>query len=80
MDLQMRKLNIIQEVIRLDNDLLLDKVEALLKEERIRMLETEIKPMTLEQYEQRVNDGVEDYKNNRVTTAKQLKKAIVKWD
>ena len=79
MDLQIRKLHIIQDLIRLDNDLLLDKMEALLREERMRMLETEIKPMTLVQYEQRVSDGIDYYRNDRVTTAKQLKKDIARW-
>ncbi len=79
MDLQIRKLHIIEAVVRLDNAVLLEKLEAVLQEERVRMLGMDYKPMDLEHYEQRVEEGIEDYKNDRVTTAKQLKEDIKQW-
>ena len=33
--------------------------------------------MTLAEYEQRIDNALDDLKNNRVTTAKKLKKEIV---
>lgn len=79
MDIQARKLHFIQEFIRLENDSIIDKFEKLLRKERLKIIEKEISPMTLAQYEQRIDNALDDLKNNRITTAKQLKKEIATW-
>jgi len=79
MDLQTRKLHIIQEFLRLANDSIVDKFEKMLEQERKKIVEQDISPMTLAQYEQRIDNASDDLKNNRVTTAKKLKKEIASW-
>ncbi|OFX32214.1 MAG: hypothetical protein A2X08_08290 [Bacteroidetes bacterium GWA2_32_17] len=79
MDLQTRKLNFIQEFLRHANDSIIEKFEKMLLQERKKIVEKEIYPMTLAQYEQRIDNAIDDYKNNRVTTAKELKKEISTW-
>ncbi|MEI7981913.1 MAG: hypothetical protein WCI71_09670 [Bacteroidota bacterium] len=79
MDLQTRKLQFIQEFLRLANDNIIEKFEKLLQQERKRIVEQDISPMTMNQYEQRINNASDDLKNNRVTTAKKLKKEIASW-
>ena len=79
MDLQTRKLHFIQEFLRLANESITDKFEKMLQQERKKMIEEEIYPMTLSQYEQRIDNAIDDYKNNRVTTSKKLRKEISKW-
>ena len=79
MNIQYRKLHFIQEFIRLADINLLNKFEKMLKEEREKMFEAEIKPMTMKQYEQRVDSAIDDFKNNRVTTGRKLKKDIATW-
>jgi hypothetical protein len=79
MDLQTRKLQFIQEFLRLANDSIIEKFEKMLQQERKKIVEQDISPMTLAQYEQRINNAIDDLKNNRVTTAKKLKKEIASW-
>ncbi len=79
MDLQTRKLQFIQEFLRTANSSILEKFEKMLRQERKRIYEEEVKPMTLNQYEKRMNLAMDDYKNNKVTNARKLKKDIASW-
>ncbi len=79
MDLQTRKLYFIQDFLRLANESLIDKFEKVLQQERKKNVEKDISPMTLAEYEQRVENAKSDLKNNRVTSAKKLKKVITSW-
>ena len=79
MDLQRRKLQFVQEFLRLAHDNIIEKFEKMLQQERKRIVEQDISPMTMDQYEQRINNASDDLKNNRVTTAKKLKNEIASW-
>ena len=79
MDLQTRKLHFIQEFLRLANESIIEKCEKLLQQERKKIVEQDISPLTLAQYEQRIDKASDDLKNDRVTTAKKLKKEISSW-
>ena len=79
MDLQTRKIHFIQEFLRTANSNILEKFEKILRQERKKMYEEEVKPMTLDQYEKRIDLALDDYKNKRVTNAKKLKKEIGSW-
>ena len=79
MDIQTRKLHFIQEFLRFANDSIIEKFEKILRQERKKIIEQEISPMTMTEYEQRIDNALEDLKNNRVTTAKKLKKEIATW-
>jgi hypothetical protein len=79
MDLQSRKIQFIQEFLKYANSNILDKMEELLKQERNKEFEKEIKPMTLDEYEHRIDTAFEDVKNNRVKSARQLKNEIATW-
>jgi len=79
MDLQSRKIQFIQEFLKYANTNILDKFEEMLKKEREKVFEKEIEPMTLKEYELRVEKAFEDVKNNRVKSARKLKQEIAKW-
>jgi hypothetical protein len=79
MNIELRKLNFIQEFLKIPSESLLDTFESLLKQERERLFEDEIKPMTLEQLEQKIDKAKDDFQNKRVKTAHQLKKEIASW-
>ena len=72
MDIQTRKLHFIQEFLRLANENIIEKFEKLLQQERKKIVEKDISPMTLAQYEQRINNAKSDLMNNRVTTANKI--------
>jgi hypothetical protein len=51
-----------------------------LRQKRKKIFEEEIiKPMTLDQYEKHIDLALDDYKNERMTNAKKLKKEISSW-
>ena len=79
MDLQTRKINFIQEFLRTADSSLVEKFEKMLRHERKKIFEDNLKPMSIDQYEHRVDEAVEDYKNKRVTDARKLKKEIISW-
>jgi hypothetical protein len=79
MDIQTRKINFIQEFLRTANNNILEKFEKMLRQERKKLYEDEIKPMTIDQYDKRIDEALSDYKNNRVLHAKKLKKEIPSW-
>ena len=79
MDLQTRKLDFIQDFLKYANNSILDKFEVLLKQEREKEFEQEIKPMTLKQYEQRIDKALNDVEHNRVKSARALKNEIATW-
>lgn len=79
MDLQSRKIQFIQEFLKYANTNILDKFEEMLKQEREKEFEKEIEPMTLKEYEHRIDKAFKDVKNNRIKSARQLKKEIATW-
>ena len=79
MDIQERKIHFIQEFLKYSNDNLLSKFEAMLQQEREKSFENEIKPMTLKEYEGRIDRALEDVKNNKIVSARDLKIEIAAW-
>ena len=79
MDIQSRKIQFIQEFLKYANTSILDKFEELLKQERQKEFEKEIIPMTMKEYEGRIDKAFEDVKNNRVKSARNLKTEIATW-
>ncbi len=79
MDIQSRKIQFIQEFLKYANANMLDKLEELLKQERSKEFEKEIQPMTIEEYEHRMDKAFDDSKNNRIKSAKNLKNEIAAW-
>ena len=79
MDIQERKIHFIQEFLKYSNDNLLSRFEELLQQERVKSLENEIKPMTLEEYEGRIDLALDDVKNNKVKSARNLRNEIATW-
>ena len=80
MDLQTRKIHFIQEFLRVANDGVVEKFEKMLQKERKKIDDPEISQMTIDQYEKRIDLALDDLNNNRVTTAKKLKKDISSWE
>jgi predicted component of type VI protein secretion system len=79
MDLQTRKLDFIQDFLKYANTSILEKFEEVLRQEREKELEQEIKPMTIKQYEQRISKALKDVELNRIKSARALKNEIATW-
>ena len=79
MDIEARKLNFIQEFLRVSDDELVTKFERLLKMERKKKLEEEIQPMTLKEFNETIDKSEDDFTNARVTEARNLLNHIITW-
>ena len=79
MDLQSRKLNFIQEFLRLKNEDLINKLERLLRSEKQKQFEENLNPMSLDEFNQIIDSAEKDSISNNVTPARDLKKEIDSW-
>ena len=79
MDLQTRKLNFIQEFLRLKNEDLVNKLEHLLRSEKKKQFEENLNPMNLDEFNKIIDSAELDSQNNNVILAKDLKKEIDSW-
>jgi hypothetical protein len=79
MDMQTRKLNFIQEFLRLKNEKLISKLENLLKSEKAKSYEEHIYPLSEEELNRIIDEAEKDSLEGRLTSAVELKKEIDSW-
>lgn len=77
MDLQTRKLNFIQDFIKLESEEAISYYEKLLQKET--QNNTELKPMTMKEFQKRMDQSSEDSQNRRLTENSKLISEIKKW-
>ena len=76
MDLQTRKLNFIQDFLKLESEKAISHFEKLLQKET----QTDsVKPMTMKEFQKRIDQSTEDSKNDRLTENSKLISEIEKW-
>ena len=79
MDIQARKLHFVQEFLRVADDDLVTKLEKLLQYERKMKLKEDLNSLTLNEFNEIVEKSEDDFKNGRVTEARNLIGQIEKW-
>jgi hypothetical protein len=79
MDIVARKLNFVQEFLRISDEDLVDKLERFLRTERKKRVDKDIKPMTMNEFNQMIENAEDDVKNGRVIEARELLKKVEKW-
>jgi len=77
MDLQTRKLNFIQDFLKLESEKAISHLEKLLQKET--QTNYEMKPMTMKEFQKRIDQSTEDSKNGRLTENSKLISEIEKW-
>ncbi len=80
MDLQTRKISFIKEFLNFQSEEIILRFEKLLKQEKKRIASDELEPMTLEEFNKRIDISMEDSNNERVTESGELLSQIEKWD
>jgi hypothetical protein len=80
MDLQSRKIEFVQEFLKLQNEEIVLRIEKLLRQETNSAMEGEFKPMTKKEFNDRIDKSMEDSKNGRIIKAADLKVKINKWN
>lgn len=79
MDLYTRKLTFVKEFLNIQNEDIVDRFERMLKKERKRSIEKDFHPMTIEEFNKRVDQSMLDSKNDNLTDNDELVKEIQKW-
>jgi predicted transcriptional regulator len=79
MDIQLRKIHFVQEFLRLENEQLIAKLEDILRSEKKKLYESGLKPYTVEELYQSVQEAKADADAGRVTKAEDLQREIDSW-
>tara|TARA_R100000789_G_C2968577_1_gene140079 strand:- start:472 stop:714 length:243 start_codon:yes stop_codon:yes gene_type:complete len=79
MDLQSRKLQFIQEFLKLQSEEVIARLEKILKKEGNSNGENEFEPMSVKEFNDRIDKSMEDSKNGKLTKASDLKAQMEKW-
>ncbi len=79
MDIQTRKLSFIQEFLKLQNEEIISLFEQLLNREKTKIEDRALNPISIDEFNQRIDESLEDSKNDRVIKSSELKAEIEKW-
>ena len=80
MDLQTRKLELIQEFLKIQSEDVISRIEKILRKENKISENEDFKPMTIEEFNYRIDQSMEDSNNGRLIEASELKAKIDKWN
>lgn len=80
MDLEARKIEFVQEFLRLQNEEIVSGLEKFLRKRKVELIERNLQPMTMEQYEAEMDKAELDSKNGRMIEVNDLKAKIQKWN
>lgn len=78
MDLQTRKIEFVQEFLKLQSESSIILLEKLLKKETEKKV-PDIQPMTIQQFQERMSKSRQDAKSGKLTEANDLISEIQKW-
>jgi len=78
MDLQARKISFVQEFLRLKNEDIISSLEHMLKKRKTEFYENELKPIDHDEFNQEIDQALEDSENDRVIKATDLKSKFKK--
>ena len=79
MDIVSRKLNFVQEFLRISDEDLVEKLEKYMRSERKKRLAKELKPLTMKEFNKMIDKSEDDIENGRVMEARELLQKIEKW-
>ncbi|SFI22686.1 hypothetical protein [Halpernia frigidisoli] len=74
MDIQTRKIEFVQEFLKVQSEELISRLESLLNNR-----DDDFKPFTMEEFNERIDKSLEDSKSDRVTESSELLSEIKEW-
>ncbi|CAN1565961.1 hypothetical protein MCEGE10_02905 [Flavobacteriaceae bacterium] len=80
MDLQSRKISFVQEFLSIESEEIISRLENFLKKEKKVNTTKEFSPMTMEEFQNRINQSEQDSINGRLTEMNDFLAEIKKWD
>jgi predicted HicB family RNase H-like nuclease len=78
MDIQARKISFVQEFLKLNSEEAIVSLEELLKQLKSKP-KKEAKPMSMKEFNARIDRALDDAENGRVLTLDELQKEMASW-
>ena len=79
MNIEARKLELIEEFLRISDESIIEKLEALIRVEKQKRYERELTPMSVNEFHEMVDQAKLDKENGRVISHKDLKTKVKSW-
>lgn len=79
MDLQTRKIEFVQKFLKIQSEEVISRLEKILRKEIKSSNQDDFEPMTIEEFNARIDKSMEDSKNGQLIEASDLKAKIEKW-
>lgn len=79
MNIQARKLILIEEFLRITDESLITKLESLIRQEKQTALERDLKPLSLNEFHDMIHQAKQDSDNGRVISHQELKEKVKTW-
>jgi hypothetical protein len=80
MDIQTKKLHFVQEFLRLNDENLIDKIVDLLRKEKKKKMEKELRPFSKNELNEIIDSAESDSEKGRLISARELKNEIDSWN
>jgi hypothetical protein len=79
MTIQTRKLSLIEEFLKINDEEIISKVESLIKEEKNKKYESQQTPMSMDEFRGMIDQAKRDSEEGRVISHQDLKRKIQTW-
>lgn len=79
MDIQARKLNLIEEFLKISDENIIEKLEYFINIEKQKQYDKDIKPMSLDEFYDMIDQAKQDKANGRLVSHEDLKERIKSW-
>lgn len=79
MELEARKIEFIQEFLKLQSEEAISRLEKVLRKEKKMTRIKDLEPMTLDQFNKRIDKSMKDSREGKLTEANDLMSEVEKW-
>lgn len=79
MELQQRKIEFVQELLKVQSEEVISQLEEILSQENKNSNKERLEPMSIEEFNTRIDKSMNDSENGRLTKASDLKAKMEKW-
>jgi hypothetical protein len=79
MNIQARKLVLIEEFLRISDETLITKLELFIRQEKKISHERNLKPMSINEFHEMIDQAKQDSESGRVISHVELKKKVKTW-
>jgi len=80
MDISTRKLNLIEEFLRISDESIIEQLESFIMTEKKKQYERDLKPMVLKEFHEMIDQAKQDKVNGRIISQEELKKRVKSWE